>query len=59
MIAAVPAARSLRAAMFPTMSRRSVEEGLFLFDGRFGRLDDRKNGVALFEIHSLHRTQSL
>jgi hypothetical protein len=53
MIAAVPAARSFRAAMFPTMLRRSVEEGLFLFDGDSGRLNYRKNGVALFEIHSL------
>jgi hypothetical protein len=53
MIAVVPAARSLRAAMFPTMSRRRVEEGLFLFDGDFGRFDYRKNGVTLFEIHSL------
>jgi len=40
--------------MFPTMSRRSVEEGLFLFDGGFGGVDYRKDGVALFEIHSLH-----
>ena len=31
-------------------------EGLFLFDGHFGRLDYRKHGVALFEIHSLHGT---
>jgi hypothetical protein len=29
-------------------------EGLFLFDGHFGRLNDRKDGIALFEIHSLH-----
>ena len=27
---------------------------LFLFDRHFGRLNYRKNGVALFEIHSLH-----
>jgi hypothetical protein len=54
MIAAVPAARSLRAAMFPTISRRSVEKGLFLFDGHFCRLNDCKDRIALFEIHSLH-----
>jgi hypothetical protein len=30
--------------------------GLFLFDGDFGRLDYRKHGVALFEIHSRHGT---
>lgn len=29
-------------------------DGLFFFDGDFGRLDDRKDGVALFQIHSLH-----
>ncbi len=33
-----------------------MREGLFLFDGHFGRLDYRENGVALFEIHSLNRT---
>jgi hypothetical protein len=27
-------------------------DGLFFFDGHFGRLKDRKNGIALFEIHS-------
>jgi hypothetical protein len=27
---------------------------LFLFDGHFGRLNGRKDGIALFEIHSLH-----
>ena len=30
------------------------KEGLFLFDGYFGRLNYRKDGVALFEIRSLH-----
>ena len=33
---------------------RKDKEGLFLFDGHFGRLNDRKDGIALFEIHSLH-----
>ena len=31
-------------------------DGLFLFDGHFGRLDYRKYGVALFEIQSRHGT---
>ena len=31
-------------------------EGLFLFDGHFGRLDYGKHVAALFEIHSLHGT---
>ena len=30
------------------------KERLFLFDGYFGRLNYRKDGIALFEIHSLH-----
>ena len=30
------------------------KERLFLFDGYFGRLNYRKDGSALFEIHSLH-----
>jgi hypothetical protein len=34
--------------------QRSDNKGLFLFDGNFGRLDHRKNGIALSEIHSLH-----
>ena len=29
---------------------------LFLFNGHFGRLDYRKNIIALFEVHSLDRT---
>jgi len=33
---------------------RKDKEGLFLFDGYFGRLNYRKDGIALFEIHSLH-----
>jgi hypothetical protein len=35
------------------MTSASGDEGLFLFDGDFGRLNYRKNGIALFEIHSL------
>jgi hypothetical protein len=30
------------------------KERLFLFDGDFGRLNYRKDGIALFEIHSLY-----
>ncbi len=33
---------------------RKDKEGLFLFDGYLGRLNYRKDGIALFEIHSLH-----
>jgi hypothetical protein len=33
---------------------RKDKEGLFLFDRHFGCLDDRKDGIALFEIHPLH-----
>jgi hypothetical protein len=33
---------------------RKDKQGLFLFDGYFGRLNYRKDGIALFEIHSLH-----
>jgi hypothetical protein len=33
---------------------RKDKEGLFLFDGYFGRLNYRKDAIALFEIHSLH-----
>jgi hypothetical protein len=35
---------------------RGPTEWLFLFDGHFGRLNYRKDGIALFEIHSLHGT---
>jgi hypothetical protein len=30
---------------------------LFLFDGYLGYLNYRKDGIALFEIHSLYRTR--
>ena len=30
------------------------KERLFLFDGDFGGLNYRKDGIALFEIHSLY-----
>jgi hypothetical protein len=33
---------------------RKDKEGLFLFDGYFGRLNYRKDGIAIFEIQSLH-----
>src|SRR4029077_14583071 len=33
---------------------REDKQGLFLFDGYFGRLNYREDGIALFEIHSLH-----
>jgi hypothetical protein len=33
--------------------RRKLNEVLFLFNGDFGRFNYRKNGIALFEIHSL------
>ena len=33
---------------------RKDKEGLFLFDGYFGGLNYRKDGVSLFNIHSLH-----
>jgi hypothetical protein len=35
-------------------STRQFQRALFLFDGDFGRLNYRKDGVALFEIHSFH-----
>jgi hypothetical protein len=38
----------------PTISRRTVWKGLFLFNGDFGRLDYREDGVSVFEIHSRH-----
>ena len=37
-----------------SFAARKDKEGLFLFDGYFGRLNYRKDGIALFEIHSLH-----
>ena len=36
--------------------RAGTTEWLLLFDRHFCRLDYRKNCIALFEIHSLHRT---
>jgi hypothetical protein len=37
----------------PAEAGASGDEGLLLFDGHFGRLNYRKNGIALLEIHSL------
>jgi len=34
--------------------RAGTTEWLFLFDRHFGGLNYRKDGVSLFEIHSLH-----
>jgi hypothetical protein len=38
----------------PNGSTAQFQQALFLFDGDFSGLNDRKNGIALFEIHSLH-----
>ena len=36
---------------------RKDKEGLFLFDGYFGRLDYRKHVVAFFQFHSFDGTR--
>jgi hypothetical protein len=52
----VPPRALLRVTQCHGPDRAGTTEWLFFFDGHFGRLDYRKHGVALFEIHSLHGT---
>ena len=50
----VPPRALLRVTQSQGPDRAGTTEWLFLFDGDFGGLDYRKDGIALFEIHSLH-----
>jgi hypothetical protein len=51
--------RSLESSIAPSGSETNTSQAgdsLFLLDKNFGRLNDRKNGIALFEFHPLRRT---
>ena len=50
----VPPRALLRVTQSQGPDTAGTTEWLFLFDGDFGGLDYRKDGIALFEIHSLH-----
>ena len=50
----VPPRALVRVMQSQGSDRAGATEWLFLFDGDFGGLNYRKDGVALFEIHSLH-----